>query len=130
MIKKRELLKMRESEGDTLRAYVLEHLLNRFDDYEDICDCIGEILAHGCVSGCVSSLVYYCDTLAFYEKYRDEINSLVYEVCYDYGNFDLSLIFKDWDKEDPLCLNTHNRNLLAWFGFEETLYRIAIVFGG
>ena len=28
------------------------------------------------------------------------------------------------DKEDPLIMEYSNKNLLAWFGFEETAYRI------
>lgn len=33
-----------------------------------------------------------------------------------------------WDEEDPLAQNTFNQNLLAWFGFEETLREVAMNF--
>ena len=32
---------------------------------------------------------------------------------------------ESWDKEDPLAIDIHNQNLLAWFGFEEALRNIA-----
>ena len=38
------------------------------------------------------------------------------------------LLSDRWDIEDPLAQDTHNQNLLAWFGFEETLRAIAYNF--
>ena len=33
-----------------------------------------------------------------------------------------------WDKEDPLGRDDYNQNLLAWFGFEETLRKLGYEF--
>ena len=33
-----------------------------------------------------------------------------------------------WNKEDPLAQDDYNQNLLAWFGFEETLRNIGYNF--
>ena len=33
-----------------------------------------------------------------------------------------------WDNEDPLAIEDYNQNLLAWFGFEETLRNIGLEF--
>ncbi len=83
------------------------------------------MLYHGCVSGIVSELVYYSDTLKFYKKYKDEINSLLSELMQSMGCYSLKDIFgKNFDDEDPLCIDTQNQNLIAWFGFEETLRNI------
>ena len=61
-------------------------------------------------------------TVAFYKKYRNEINALLYELMNGTGLHSLTDLFgKNFDAEDPLALDTHNQNLLAWFGFEETL---------
>ncbi len=38
------------------------------------------------------------------------------------------LFGEKWDKEDPLAQECHNQNLLAWFGFEETLRNIGYNF--
>ena len=37
-------------------------------------------------------------------------------------------IKKKWDEEDPLRNSDFNMNLLAWFGFEETLRKIGYKF--
>lgn len=45
------------------------------------------------------------------------------------GIYDPSELFREkWDKEDPLSNDYTNQNLLAWFGFEETLRNIAYNF--
>lgn len=124
MIKYEFLIERYEKE-DGLRKAVLQHLIDRYHDYTDIEDCIREILTYGCVSGCVSSLIYYKDTLAFYEQHRNEISLAVYDLCLECGTFDMNEVFPEWDKQDPLCVEVHNRNLLAWFGFEYALYRLA-----
>ena len=36
----------------------------------------------------------------------------------------IDLFGNKWDKEDMLAIDIYNQNLLAWFGFEETLRRI------
>ena len=83
----------------------------------------------GCQSGVVGELIWYSQTVAFYKKYCDEINELLYELMNNTGLHSLSELFgKNYDAEDPLMLETHNRNLLAWFGFEETLRNIGYHF--
>ena len=80
----------------------------------------------GCASGACRDLVYYEQTKRFYETYKHEINELIYES--DYDNL-ADLFGGDWDTYDPLALEEYNQNLLAWFGFEETLTNIAYKFG-
>jgi hypothetical protein len=75
----------------------------------------------GCESGIVGTLIYYKDTLAYYRKFRKEIDALLHKTMQNFGNVAISDVFDDkWDKTDPLARDTNNRNLLAWFGFEET----------
>jgi len=92
----------------------------REDGYND---CIDDLLQYGCQSGIVGELVYYVDTVAFYEAHRQEIAQLLAEILSDTG-LTVDKIFADWDAADPLALDTHNQNLLAWFGFEETARRM------
>lgn len=117
----RKLLHESFMQGTDLEKEVINHLFYRYGDYNDIRVCIEEILEHGCISGCVSSLIYYHDTTKFYEKHKNEINERVYQLFADYGSYDPSAMFMKWDKQDPLCLEPHNQCILAWFGFEETL---------
>ena len=84
---------------------------------------------YGCQSGVVGELIYYSDTVRFYKQYRQEINALLYGTMSETGLYAPSELFGDkWDKEDPLAQDDYNQNLLAWFGFEETLRNIGYNF--
>jgi len=93
------------------------------DSYSgDIEAYLGDLFRNGCISGMVNCLIYYADTLKWYKTYIEDINQLLV----DTGASNMSSIFgKGWDKEDPLCLDTQNQNLLAWFSFEETARTLA-----
>jgi hypothetical protein len=102
--------------------YVLNYILSQWDDYDNKTDIFMDVLEHGCQSGIVSSLIYYDDTTKFYDNHKAEINALLY----DLGIYNPLELFGDkWDREDPLALDVLNKNLLAWFAFEETLRQIA-----
>jgi len=85
---------------------------------------LSDLLEHGCVSGQVGHLIYYKDTLAFFKKHKKEINELIKEILSDTGET-ISQMFRDFDNDDPLCMDTNNQNLLAWFAFEETARKLA-----
>ena len=111
--------------------YVLDYVLKQWDDYDDKTDIFMDVLEHGCQSGIVSSLIYYDDTTKFYDNHKAEINALWYEVMTETGIYNPLELFGDkWDREDPLALDVINKNLLAWFAFEETLRQIASNFDG
>lgn len=79
------------------------------------------IMIHGCQSGMVGHLISYHDTNNYYKEHKEEINELLYDLMADTG-LSIGELFGDkWDKEDPLALEQFNRNLLAWFGYEETV---------
>lgn len=122
-------LMLRKMESTPLERAVIDNIIYRFSEYKDISVYIKEILHYGCESGCVGNLIYYHDTLEFYEKHKEEINSLLYERLQDISEYDMSKAFRDWDIEDPLAIDIHNQNLLAWFGFEECLYRLSQEWG-
>jgi hypothetical protein len=114
-----------------LTDYVLDYVLEQWDDYDNKTDIFMDVLEHGCQSGIVSSLIYYDDTTKFYDNYKAEINALLYEVMQETGIYNPLELFGDkWDREDPLALDVLNKNLLAWFGFEETLRAISSKFEG
>lgn len=114
--------KLKACSTNRLAKHVWNYVIDQWRDYSDKTNIFKDVLEHGCVSGIVSELIYYSDTLAFYKKYRDEINDLLSETMHSTGCFSLPEIFGEkWDNEDPLVTDIHNRNLLAWYGFEETL---------
>ena len=108
---------------------VCNYVISRWGDYDDKKDVFTDVLNYGCQSGIVGELIYYSDTVRFYKQYKDEINSLLYDAMNGTGIYSPSELFGNkWDKEDPLAQDTYNQNLLAWFGFEETLRNIGCNF--
>lgn len=88
-------------------------------DYNNLEDLFEEIRM-GLQNGSISELIYYKDTLAWYKKYKKEINNLLKEKMYEYGvNSPYEIFGSNWDKDDFLAEETYNQNLLTWFSFEE-----------
>lgn len=90
------------------------------DEY-DAKGVLGDLMQGGCQSGFVGDLIYYHDTLKFFQSHRREISELLKNIMSDCGSKSPADLFGDkWEDDDPLAQETQNRNLLAWFGFEET----------
>lgn len=110
--KKLEVLRVKYSTyGDDynkLKAWVIEDVLDGADpDY--INSYMTDVLEHGCISGCVGSLIYYKDTRAFYDRFYNEIEDLRYNMSQDIGE----------DINPPS--DQDSKNWLAWFGYEKTM---------
>lgn len=88
---------------------------------EDAISWIEGLLQNGCISGWVGSLIYYTQTIAFYDENKEDINAMLYETLEQLGLSIQELFGNRFDKEDPLCIEELNQNLLAWFAFEETI---------
>lgn len=112
-------LKALKAEGSKLTKKVISVLLDQ-GTTEEIEDYMKGVLQHGCVSGWVTELIYYNDTVEFFNKYKKDIVNLLKEV-----GSPAELFGDRWENDDPFAEDTNNQNLLAWFGFEETVYRIA-----
>lgn len=120
---------LKQKTDNLLTKRVCNYVIENWKDYKNNKAIFTDVLNYGCRLGVVSDLIYYSDTVKFYKEYRDEIAELLYKLTTDCGLYDLSSLFgKYWDKEDPLANDTYNQNLLAWFGFEETLRNIGLQF--
>jgi hypothetical protein len=120
---------LKQDSNNALTKRVCNYVIEEWGDYDDKKNIFTDVLQYGCQSGTVGFLIYYHDTIAFYKKYQDEINELLSDAMNGSGLYDLSELFGDkWDKEDPLIRDCSNQNLLAWFGFEETLRNIGLNF--
>ena len=100
---KKELLNIKEETDNRLSKAVIDDILNMTDTDEEIVDYMNNVISHGCISGVVSSLIYYCDTKKFFKEYIEEIFDLMNEYkenCGEYPNIEL------------------NSNNIAWFGYE------------
>lgn len=76
---------------------------------EKILTYMTDIVNHGCVSGVVSSMIYYADTEKFFDENVDDILSLIEEKKQDLGEFLFNSNFEI------------NRNNLAWWAYEVTV---------
>lgn len=122
-------IKELKNNATPLEKRVLQYIADEWGNYDDKKNIFTDVLNYGCQSGMVDFLIYYTDTVRFYNQYKDEINGLLYELMYETGLYAPSDLFGDkWDKEDPLVAEDFNQNLLAWFGFEETLRKIGYNF--
>ena len=113
---------IKRNSDSPLTKRVCNYVIGRWGDYNDKKYIFTDVLHNGCCS-------YYYDTVRFYKQYRQEINALLYDLMNETGLYAPSELFGDkWDKEDPLAQDDFNQNLLAWFGFEETLRNIGYNF--
>ena len=87
---------------------------------------ISDLLEHGCQSGMVSDLIYHSDTCKFYENHKEEISEMVADLVVGHG-VPIGELLTNWDNEDPLVLDTHNQNLLAWFSYEQTAQNLEYI---
>lgn len=123
---KQNIEQIRGNTTSKLTKDVINYVLNEWDEYDDKKNIILDVLGYGCQSGIVGHLVYYSQTTAYYEEHREEINKLLYDTMDECGIYAPSELFGDkWDNEDPLAIDYYNQNLLAWFGFEETMRNLA-----
>lgn len=115
-------IKSLKSNATPLQKRVYNYVIDEWHNYDDKKNIFTDVLYHGCQSGTVGFLIYYSDTVRFYKQYKDEIHRLLYETMSETGIYSCKGLFgKRWDEEDPLGNSDYNMNLLAWFGFEETL---------
>ena len=110
-------LSVRKAATTRLEKNVVAWWLEHSDGYEGLMGPLGDLFRGGCASGVVGHLIYHTDTLAFYKKYKGEIAVLLQRELAETG-CTIAELLPDWDTSDPLCLDTQNQNLLAWFGFE------------
>ena len=117
-VKKNSLLKVAEDEFEKVVAM-------KFEGDDDPIQSAMDVVTHGCQSGSCPDLVYYKDTIEFFNKHKEDINEQLKEDLDSTGFTSPAELFgKKWDTEDPLAMDTQNQNLLAWYGFEEKTRRL------
>jgi hypothetical protein len=122
---KKKLNKIKKESNSKLEKHVVNYIVSNYSE-EEIPGFIKDLLQHGCQSGMVGELISYYDTVKFYKKFQPEIDSLLKEMFFQTGYKSPMELFGDkWDEDDPLGRDDMNMNLLAWFGFEETVRKIA-----
>lgn len=111
-----------------LERRVTDWMNDQAKDYEDdgVERVYRDLMTGGCASGYVGELVYTVDCERFYAEHEDDISDILSEAMADLGVDGPPGLFGDkWDNDDPLARESENRNLLAWFGFEEAARVVA-----
>ena len=82
MTNEQKALKMIKDESieDTIKCEVIEWIESRIEDYNNIEDIFNDLFTGGCESGIVTELIYYEDTLNFYNKHKYEIEIFIDEI--------------------------------------------------
>ena len=102
----RETLKELKGNG-TLYKRVINDIISESNNYdgslqERLNGYLKDVTYGGCVSGIVSMMVYYDDTVKFYNRYKQQIEDLALE-------FEFSI------EKDDLRMYKNN---MAWFAYE------------
>jgi len=77
----------------------------------------------GCVSGLVGALCYYSDTNKFYDQFETDIWDLIIEQSEHEGDNAFKFLGTLNGAENVGGADQF-KNLLAWFAFEETAFRL------
>lgn len=119
-------IKLENAYDEIEQKGLLDEVIDEVFDYlPEIDDVKNHLENLNCVGGGVEKLVWYSDTIPFYEKYKDEINDLLANDFLNIGTRDMAQLFGDkWNEYDPLVLADTNKNLLAWYGYEEIARRL------
>ena len=106
---KKALSTIAYNEQWTIRAFIAEEAL--MNNADDLAGFFNNLFRWGCVSGMVSSLVWYNQTHRFFDTYYHEIMELIEDLT-DQG-LKIELTGEDL------------KNRLAWLSFEEVAYQMA-----
>jgi len=78
-------------------------------------DTIREIAEHGCINGTCCELIYYSDTIKFYDEHNEEIWELISDRAEDMGTSTLTYISRELANIDT---DTQFKNALTWIAVE------------
>jgi hypothetical protein len=116
---------VRKAAESKLEKAVASWVVRRMDDYDgSAAGVFRDLFYGGCESGIVGDLVYYSDSVPFYEKHREDIWALALEQADDMGAGNVFAHLAGLNHHEP---NTYDQiaNFLAWYGFEEAARRLA-----
>ena len=86
---------------------------------------IKDVVEHGCSGGVVPELIYYADTEAFYEKYKEEIWQRLYDSAQDCDEHQNCIHFvSTFNGGCDVGSDLQFKNLLAWWACEEMAYEV------
>lgn len=115
-----------EIHGNELRGVVAQMLLDNVDHVSDLENYVSDVMQYGCISGCVSGMIYYHETVKFFDDNIEFIEDLLNEYdLLDEDQLDRFITVKYADEDDyeeleemyDLSVVTE-KNKYAWMAFE------------
>ena len=109
------------SNDNAMYKWVIDDVMDSVIDYEgDSMDeklksRLEEIIDHGCQSGTVGSLIYYTDTVKFFDNFNDEIYDMI---DYDGAQSVLKMLQQKCDLTDIIMGADIVKNYLTWMAYE------------
>ena len=85
---------------------------------------IAEVVLHGCSGGVVPELIYYADSCAFYEKFKEEIWDRLSNMADDMGEPSILHLIVTFNGSKEVGSELQLRNLLAWWACEDVCREI------
>ena len=85
---------------------------------------IKEVAEHGCSGGLIPSLIYYVNTVKFYEEHEKEIWDQLYQEANDMGNECILKHISQFNGAKDVGSMTQLKNLLAWWACEQAAHDI------
>ena len=101
----------------TIKEWVLEEVKDETLNIE-------EVVKYGCVNGSVSSLIYYSDTVKFYDQFEDEIWDMLHEDTENFGNDNILQTIGQFNGAENVGSLDQFKNLLVWYAVEETCRKL------
>jgi hypothetical protein len=98
---------------------IKEWILNNLEEGQ-----IADVILEGCQSGIVSELIYYSDTCAFYEKYKEEIWDRLSDMADDMGEPSILHLIVTFNGSKEVGSEMQLHNLLAWWACEDVCREI------
>jgi hypothetical protein len=102
---------------ETIKNWVLKEVKDGSINLE-------EVVKHGCVNGCVSSLIYYEDTVKFHDKFEDEIWEMLYNEYEEFGFKSILEYIASFNGSKNVGSLEQFKNLLAWYSVENVARQI------
>ena len=87
---------------------------------------IEDVTRHGCSGGTISELIYYADTSAFYEKYKEEIWRRLSDMADDLGCDSILHLIATFNGAKEVGSPLQLKNLLAWWAAEDVCREICM----
>lgn len=112
-------------EGE-LRGAVASTILDNVDHASDLKNFMQDVMQYGCISGCVTGMIYYHETVKFYDEYREFIFDLLQEWGCQDETLEMMGMISDCEDDEEMeeIYDIHadgEKNNIAWMAFEMVL---------